>query len=644
MSNHLIHETSPYLLQHADNPVDWFPWGDEAFTKAKNEDKPVFLSVGYSTCHWCHVMAHESFEDREVADFLNTHFVCIKVDKEERPDIDSIYMRVCMSLTGSGGWPLSVFMDHSGKPFFAGTYFPKHGSLGSIGFAELLEAIRARWESGREALMVSAERIIAHIRAERRDNPTEKNLVEKAVLAFKSSFDVKFGGFGQAPKFPAPHNLLFLMEAHEQIGDKSCLDMAEATLIGMAKGGIFDHIGFGFSRYSTDEKWLAPHFEKMLYDNALLVMAYTKAYECTGKAVYKTVAEKTIAYIQREMTDPDGGFYSAQDADSEGVEGKYYVFTPEETISVLGAEAALTFNQIYDITSAGNFEGGNIPSQIKNELLDDSMAPYLEKLYEYRKNRTMLHKDDKILTSWNALMIAALCRAADVFHCEAYLDAALRATAFIESNLIVGDNLFASYRAGVRSSAGFLDVYAFYIHALLSLYQSTLDEPYLERAVALTKKTIIEFFDHEQGGFYLYGASGEQLLIRPKETYDGAIPSGNSVMAMNLISLSLLSFDAFEDVLEQQLRYMDREVSNYPAGHAFYLLAALKRSFPGRKVTVVLKNQSEKESVKKALKGKGFVRILEVETVAYPLKDEKTTFYLCDGHICLPPTNEYPDQ
>lgn len=644
--NRLSNQASPYLLQHAYNPVDWWPWCGEAFAKAKSEDKPVFLSVGYSTCHWCHVMAHESFEDDKVADFLNKHFICVKVDKEERPDIDSVYMRACMALTASGGWPLSVFMDHSGKPFFAGTYFPKRRRFGSIGFMELLETIRESWENDREELMRSAESIAAHMRAENRPRGryAEDSLCERAVLTFRSTFDATYGGFGQAPKFPNPHNLLFLMEMSKHTGDKSCMDMAEATLLGMAKGGIFDHVGFGFSRYSTDEKWLAPHFEKMLYDNALLVMAYTKAYEHSGKAVYRTVAEKTIAYIQREMTDPGGGFYSAQDADSEGVEGKYYVFSPEETISVLGPDSAAAFNRIYDITERGNFEGGSIPNQIKNDSLDESMAPYLERLYQYRKNRMRLHKDDKILCAWNALMIAALCRAATVFACEAYLDAAHRAAGFIEENLAAGDSLLASFREGKRSGAGFLDDYAFYIYALLALYQATLEESYLARAVALTKKTITAFFDPEEGGFYVYGISGEQLLLRPKETYDGAIPSGNSIMAMNLVFLSLLSLDEFEAVLQQQLAFMDREASRYPAGYAFYLLATLKRSFPGQKVTAVLQSASERERVKKELLGEGFVRIMEAETDAYPLKDGKTTYYLCQGQTCLPATNAFPKQ
>ena len=646
MSNYLIHESSPYLLQHAENPVDWYPWGDEAFAKAKCEDKPVFLSIGYSTCHWCHVMAHESFEDGEVADYLNKHFVCVKVDKEERPDIDSMYMRVCMALTGSGGWPLSVFMEYSGKPFFAGTYFPKRARFGSIGFMELLETIRESWVNHRGDLTGSADSILAQLRAESRPRGryAAGNLCEKAVSTFRSTYDAKYGGFGRAPKFPSPHNLLFLMEMSEHTGDKSCLDMAEATLLGMAKGGIFDHVGFGFSRYSTDEKWLAPHFEKMLYDNALLVMAYAKAYERSGNAHYRTVAEKTIAYIQREMTSPDGGFYSAQDADSEGVEGKYYVFLPEETIAVLGEDTGSAFNRIYDITGPGNFEGGSIPNQIKNDSLDESMAPHLEKLYQYRKNRMRLHKDDKILTAWNALMIAALCHAATAFACDAYLDAARRAAGFIEKNLADRDCLFASFRDGKRSSAGFLDDYAFYIYAQLALYQASLEESYLERAVTLTKKTIADFFDPAEGGFYIYGTGGERLLLRPKEAYDGAIPSGNSVMTMNLVSLSLLSVYEFEAALVQQLAFMDREASDYPAGHAFYLLATLKRSFPGHKITAVLQSASERERVKKNLLGQGFVRILDRATAEYPLKNGKTTYYLCRGQTCLPPSNAYPIQ
>ncbi|MCL2697354.1 MAG: thioredoxin domain-containing protein [Oscillospiraceae bacterium] len=572
MKNRLINETSPYLLQHAENPVDWYPWGSEAFEKAQREDKPVFLSIGYSTCHWCHVMAHESFEDPEVARIMNRDFIPVKVDKEERPDIDSIYMNVCVSLTGSGGWPLTAIMDSGGKPFFAGTYFPKRSRYGMPGLVEILGNVNSHWQNNRGRLLDSAEKITAHINSQSKKPPAALDsavLINKGIAYFKSAFDKHYGGFGRAPKFPSPHNLLFLMEAYENLGDKSCLEMAEKTLLSMAKGGIFDHIGFGFSRYSTDEKWLAPHFEKMLYDNALLIMAYTKAYEITKNPVYKSIAGKTILYIKRGMTNPDGGFYSAEDADSDGIEGKFYVFTPQEILSVLGKADGQAFCKLYDITEGGNFEGKNIPNQISLAEPDDSLSHLLPKLYEYRRTRTSLHKDDKILSAWNALMIAALADASRVFDDDSHLETAMKAAAFIEANLCEDNNVFTSFRDGKRTDNGVLDDYAFYIFALLKLNRVT-------RAKQLANKVITDFFNNENGGFYLTGSGSEALITRPNETHDGAIPSGNSVMTMNLLTLNLLTGE-YGDVLDKQVDFMSSAAADIPGGHSFFLCALLKR-------------------------------------------------------------------
>jgi hypothetical protein len=575
--NRLKSETSPYLLQHASNPVDWYPWGSEAFDKAKREDKPVFLSIGYSTCHWCHVMAHESFEDAEAAELLNRNFVPVKVDKEERPDVDSVYMDVCVSLTGSGGWPLTAVMDSDGKPFFAGTYFPKRSRYGMPGLVEILENVNNHWQNNRALLLDSAEKITAHINSRSRKTPASLDsaaLISRGIAYFKSAFDKSFGGFGKAPKFPSPHNLLFLMEAWENLGDKHCLEMAEKTLISMAKGGIFDHIGFGFSRYSTDEKWLAPHFEKMLYDNALLIMAYAKAFEITGNPLYKSVAEKTIQYINREMTHPDGGFYSAEDADSDGVEGKFYVFVPQGIKETLGEADGTRFCELYDITERGNFESKNIPNQIHLSAPDDSLLHLIPALYEYRKTRTVLHKDDKILSAWNALMIAALADASRAFGEEAHLKSAKRAASFIERNLCENDSVFTSFRDGKRTAGGVLDDYAFYIYALLKL-----DD--LNRAKALTDKVIADFFDNENGGFYLTGRGSEALISRPKETHDGALPSGNSVMAMNLLSLNLLTGE-YGDMFDKQVDFMLSQSAEIPGGHSFFLYSLLKRDYTER--------------------------------------------------------------
>lgn len=580
MQNHLINQTSPYLLQHAENPVDWYPWCDEAFEVAKKEDKPVFLSIGYSTCHWCHVMAHESFEDEQIAKLLNQYFVAVKVDKEERPDIDSIYMAVCQAFTGSGGWPTTIFLTPEQKPFFAGTYFPKRGGYGQIGLEELLMTVHEKWQTDRAALVQSADEVVAFLnRQTAAQGQADEVLIRAAVKLFKRSFDPEYGGFGQAPKFPTPHNLLFLLKYYEKNKDAEVLDMVEKTLLQMYRGGLFDHVGGGFCRYSTDACFLVPHFEKMLYDNALLILAYSKAYEITGKALYCAVAERTAEYVLREMVSPDGGFYSAQDADCEGEEGKYYLFEPEEITEILGELAGKEFCQYYDISEKGNFEGKNIPNLLKQQLLkkevpDYAVEAHLQAVYEYRKERYQLHLDDKILTSWNGLMIAAMGNLYRVTGNERYLKAAMQAQAFIQERLCEQDTLYVSLRQGKRGEKGFLDDYAFEIFALLALYEATSDNGYLESARMFCKKVMETFHDEEQGGFFLYGRENEQLILRPKETYDGAIFSGNSAMAYNLVHLFLLTWDGeYEQLAKKQLDFMSGEAEKYPPGYSMFLLA-----------------------------------------------------------------------
>lgn len=545
MSNNLANETSPYLLQHKDNPVNWYPWGREAFEKARNENKPVFLSIGYSTCHWCHVMAHESFEDNETAELLNEYFVSIKVDREERPDIDSIYMSVCQAMTGGGGWPMSLFLTPEQKPFFAGTYFPKPT------FQSLLKQVHNLWQTEREKLLLSGMEIEKTLKREQsaRGEATHA-LTDEAYSQLERSFDKKYGGFGSAPKFPIPHNLMFLMDYYRVTNEKQALNMAEYTLTQMYIGGIFDHIGSGFSRYSTDRFYLAPHFEKMLYDNALLIISYINAYAVTNNELYREIAEKTAEYIMREMTDERGGFYSAQDADSEGEEGKYYTFDYNEIPELLGKEAGEKFNDYYGITKHGNFEGKNIPNLLNNPEPDGRMSKYLSKVYDYRKSRTKLHLDDKILTSWNGLIIAAFARMYRVLGDTKYIDIAEKACGFIEAELADGDTLYVSYRDGRRGSKGFIDDYAFYIYALIHLYEATFKQKYLNRAEELCNKAIDNFYDKENGGFYLYGNENEQLIMKPKETYDGAIPSGNSVMAYNMVMLTQLADEDFSEITE----------------------------------------------------------------------------------------------
>ena len=662
MSNRLKNETSPYLLQHAENPVDWYPWGSEAFQKAKDEDKPIFLSIGYSTCHWCHVMAHESFENEEIAAILNEHFVAIKVDKEERPDIDSIYMTVCQSFTGSGGWPTSIFMTPEQKPFFAGTYFPPASRGRMVGMKQLLTIISDKWADDieRRELISQADRFTEFLRQDSNKDLQNKSanmgLADEAAELYKKIYDKENGGFGTAPKFPTAHNLLFLLQYYKISGDPEALEMVQHTLEQMYRGGMFDHIGYGFSRYSTDEKFLVPHFEKMLYDNALLMMAYAKAYEVTKKPFFLEVAEKIAYYILREMTSEEGAFYSAQDADSDGEEGKFYVFKPCEIIDLLGERDGTAFNKHFDITDSGNFEGRNIPNLLGSDVSDKYFEKFFEKLREYRKVRNVLHLDDKVLASWNGLMIAAMSMLYKVSGKEMYLEAAKCADEFVRKNMstsIVEKDtdgtehgkytLFVSYRDGKQGAEGFLDDYAAVIFAQLMLYSATLDEQYLKRAKFLCSKVISEFEDKESGGFYLYSEESETLILRPKETYDGAMPSGNSLMLWNLVKLwHITSEEEYEEAACRTMDFIAGEAEKYAAGYSMFLLALCSFYNPPAKVTAVVSDTSTEI---KETKKKKWILEVQTDTVLktcepsdeYPLKNEKDTFYfsysVCRGSI-----------
>ena len=641
MSNHLKNATSPYLLQHAENPVDWYPWCKQAFEKAKSEDKPIFLSIGYSTCHWCHVMAHESFEDKKTAEILNQYFVSIKIDREERPDIDSVYMSVCQAFTGSGGWPMSIFMTWDKKPFFAGTYFPPKSHYGMPGFPDLLDVIVSQWNNNRRKLLQSAEQIITHLKsAESGDkNIDDEELIKRAMQIFSESFDEINGGFSSAPKFPTPHNLLFLMLYAKHKQDSDALKMAEKTLLQMRKGGIFDHIGYGFSRYSTDKYFLAPHFEKMLYDNALLIIAYSAAYYLTNNEIYLDTAEKTTEYILREMTSADGGFYSAQDADSEGVEGKYYTFTLDEIINVLGEEKGKRFAESFDITSNGNFEGVNILNLLKSNDLESDFSEEIHKLYDYRKKRTNLHLDNKILLSWNSLMIAALSMFYRVSRNEKYLNAVVNAQKFIEENMCDGVQLFTSWRDGKHSEKSFLDDYAFYIASLIELYNSTLDKIYLEKAERFCDEAVRQFEDCQRDGFYLCEASYTEIFMNPKETYDGAIPSGNSVMAYNFVRMfQLTENEKYRKLTEKQFEFLSVQAQDYPAGHSVFLLAKLLHENPPEHLVIAVKHKSDFQEIQKELPFLANVSVV-LDSVDYPLKNDKVTYYVCKNHTCSPPTN-----
>ena len=642
MRNQLKSETSPYLLQHAENPVNWYPWCKEAFEKAEAENKPIFLSIGYSTCHWCHVMAHESFEDNKTAEILNKYFISIKVDREERPDIDSVYMSVCQAFTGSGGWPMSIFMTWDKKPFFAGTYFPLHPRYGMPSFSELLNTIAKQWKSNKSELLESAEEIIKHLKntdtAE--NSQVDRNLIQRAVQIFEHTFDSTYGGFGDAPKFPTPHNLLFLMLYAKQSNNSNALEMAEKTLTQMRQGGIFDHIGYGFSRYSTDKYYLAPHFEKMLYDNALLIIAYSSLYSITNNNIYLDTAEKTAEYILNEMTSEGGGFYSAQDADSEGVEGKYYTFSLNEIIDILGEYTGKEFAKVFDITKDGNFEGMNIPNLLKSNDLKTDFQAEIKKLYSYRKNRFKLHLDDKILLSWNSMMIAALSMLYRVARNEKYLNATQKSQEFIEKNLSDGLKLYTSFRDGKHSTHAFLDDYAFYAAALIELYNSTLDKRYLKKAEKICAEAVKQFADRENGGFYLSAPNSTELFINPKETYDGAIPSGNSVMAYNLVRLyQITEKDEYMELLENQIAFMSAKANDYPAGNSMFLIAMLSYENPVPHITIALKDSNDLSEIREKLPFMANVSLVS-ESVKYPLLNNRTTFYVCKNYNCLPPTNE----
>jgi uncharacterized protein len=657
--NKLIHEKSPYLLQHAYNPVNWFPWSEEAFDKARHEDKPVFLSIGYSTCHWCHVMERESFEDDEVAAYLNAHFVAIKVDKEERPDIDAVYMSVCQALTGGGGWPLTVFLTADKKAFYAGTYFPKNARYGMNGLLEVLASVIKLWETGREKLVHQGNEILKRIGSSdsRRNEMITKTDFYMAMETFSQSFDVRNGGFGHAPKFPTPHNIMFLLR-HAYFEDlPEALNIAETTLRQMYRGGMFDHIGGGFSRYSTDEKWLVPHFEKMLYDNALLTLAYLEAYQLTGTELYKAVAEKTLRYIQREMTDSEGGFYSAQDADSEGEEGKYYALTPEAVKAVLGNDDRDFFCGYFGITEAGNFEGSSIPNLLDNdayETPDARIEALLPEIYAYRLSRTQLFRDDKILTSWNALMTAAYAKAYQVLGTEAYLTAAERAAEFIQKKLTRPDGrLYVRYRNGDAAGTGYLEDYAYTVYALVSLYEATFNSAYLKTALNYAETMCELFEDRQNGGFYLYAEDAEALMLRPKETYDGAVPSGNSVAAYALSKIAKLTAESkWEERAERLLAFMAPSIKDYPAGHCFGLIAAQLELYPSKEVICTAASDKDIEAIKNALshiylpnttlliktkETEGSVHAIAPFTRAYLIMDKKTNFYICENKACSVP-------
>lgn len=665
--NRLGEEKSPYLLQHASNPVDWYPWGEEAFAAAKALARPVFLSIGYSTCHWCHVMARESFADEEIAAILNGSYISIKVDREERPDIDAIYMDACQALTGQGGWPLSVFLTPEKEPFFAGAYFPPEDDYGRPGFKRLLRLLSERYRREPEKIREAAGQLTAALQ-HRQTEPGRlgQETVAACFHSLQQSFDKEYGGFGRAPKFPTAHNVMFLLRYHRWTQDPSALAMATHTLDAMGNGGIYDHIGYGFSRYATDRKWLIPHFEKMLYDNALLAIAYTEAWQATGNPRYMTIAKEVLTYCKRGLGGPQGSFYSAEDADSEGVEGKFYAWKHDEVMELLGPVRGPMFCQSYNITPTGNFNGKSIPNLVGTDLEQvanrhnvepslflQEMESCRQKLFDRRLGRVPPHRDDKVLTAWNALAIAALALAARAFGEKEYLAWAEGAYTFIEENLVAAGRVLARWRQGEAKHKGYVDDYAFLLWACNELHAASRDVAWLVKAKNIAAQMEKLFWDQGNGGFYFTGEDGEELVARPKEIYDGAMPSGNSVAARELLRLAKLTGEPYQERAIKILESFAAQVKEQPTAHSFLLQTTLELLAGGKEVILIgdLEEPSAKEFL--ARLGNSFlpeVRVLAANKPAdlasiAPYTQEigdspVTRVYLCKDNACgLPQTD-----
>ncbi|HYO24021.1 MAG TPA: thioredoxin domain-containing protein [Lacipirellulaceae bacterium] len=676
MPNHLAGESSPYLLQLQNNPVDWYPWGPEAIGRAKAENKPIFLSVGYSACHWCHVMEHESFENEAIARILNEKFISIKVDREERPDVDQIYMNVTQMMTGHGGWPMSVFLTPELKPFYAGTYFPPKAKQGMPGFDQVLLAVDDAWRNRSDHANDVGDQLVEELQKMERGGGAgagelTRELIEKAVSQLGRSFDGRWGGFGGAPKFPHPMDLQLLLRHWRRTGRQQSLDMVTTTLDRMAAGGIYDHVGGGFARYSVDARWLVPHFEKMLYDNALLAATYVEAHQATGHADYARVARETIEYVLRDMTDGTGAFYSTEDADSEGEEGKFYVWTPDEIEEVLGAETGALFGRVYDVTDAGNFEGHNIlnlPKTIaqcakivnrEEAELRELLATARQKLFAVREKRVHPGKDDKVIVAWNGLMIDALARAGAAFNEPLYVAAAAKAATFIRENVQRGDGrLLHTWRHGVAKLDAYLDDYACLANALVSLYEATFDGVHLNEAARLADVMLERFEDRTGGGFFYTADDHEQLIARTKDVADSSTPSANGMAAMVLVRLAKLTGEerfraageralaAGVGIMRQAPTAMGQSLvaldfhlgptyelvlaGNFATAEAMAALAGVRGKFMPNRVLAGAPGPAE------------VVPLLAPLLQGKDLSDETPTLYVCEGFACQAPAVGVP--
>ncbi len=675
-TNRLAKETSPYLLQHAHNPVDWYPWGEEALAKARSEDKPIFLSIGYSACHWCHVMERESFENDSIAGLMNEHFVNIKVDREERPDLDDIYMSFVQMSTGSGGWPMSVFLTPEAKPFFGGTYFPPQDAYGRPGFPQILRAVVEAWDTDREAIMHGAEtaveRLQSALQVVQPATTLEPEAINTAVQQMLQRFDPIDGGFSGAPKFPPSYALSVIMRQYHRTKEPRLLKAVTFTLDKMANGGLCDQLGGGFHRYSVDAQWLVPHFEKMLYDNALLTMAYCDAFQLTQKPLYRRVVTETLDYVLRDMTDETGGFHSAEDADSEGEEGKFYVWKPEEILAVLGAEDGRLFCDYFDASIEGNFEHqrsilhvGTAASEfaqryaITETELESRLSTMKSRLLEQRALRVRPNKDDKVLTDWNGLMISALARGYQITGEEKYRMAARKCATFIQKTLSTSGGLMRVYRAGTIKQHGFITDYAFLLNGLVDLYESDFDVIWLNWADQLANDMLAKFEDKENGGFFMTIANQADLLVRQKDSYDGAIPSGSSVATIALLRVSLLLDNkSYRAAAERTLQSLAANANKVPMAYMNLLNAADLVIHPPREIAIVGTSSDEPTQalIECAYRTYTPGRVIAFLDPADPaaastatriplMKDRtmvggKATAYVCQNFACKLPVND----
>ena len=672
MANRLTRETSPYLLQHKDNPVDWYPWGEEALEKAQAEDKPVLLSVGYSACHWCHVMERESFEDEATAALMNENFVNIKVDREERPDVDSIYMSAVQAMTRHGGWPMTVFMTPDGAPFYGGTYFPPVPSRGMPSFQQVLLSLADAYTNRREEVLKSAENVREFLResttASIPKSEVSEGLLTHAANALAGQIDNRFGGFDGAPKFPQAMNLEVLLRHHKRTGDRAALSGVELTCRQMANGGIYDQLGGGFARYSVDEYWLVPHFEKMLYDNALLARLYLEAYEATGDGFYKRIAEETPGYVMRDMSDPEGGFYSAEDADSEGEEGKFYVWTPEEIERVLEPEDAKLAERFWDVTERGNFEGKNILNvprppeavaaefSLSTEELWRRILAIRERLFAEREKRVRPGRDEKVLAAWNGLMLRAFALAASVTDREEYRRVAEKNASFLLEKLVADGRLRRSYKDGQARFNGYLEDYACVADGLLALYEATFERRWLMEAASLADAILEHFWEEAEGAFYDTAIDHEELVTRPRDLYDNATPSGNSVAVDVLLKLSvLLDREDYQERAETVLENLSGGIAQIPGAFGrllsaldFYLSTPYEvaiigdREAPGTKALLetVYSSYLPNKVVAGCSEGDEEAMRLVPLLADRPMRGGEATAYVCVNYACQSPTTE----